>query len=116
MGGRVEAEYDFSGYLSENNIIFEDNNDPIDPVETPVSELEVQEPIDQPIVDPICEIIGEPTVQFIEPIVEPVSQPVCNDQVPLGAQAVQPKVELVRYSSRGRKLKTNTAFNDYVTD
>ena len=115
MGGE-EAEYDFSESLSENDINLEDNDDSIDPVESPVSELEVQEPNDQPIVDPICEIIGEPIVQFIEPIVEPVAQPVCNDQVPLGAQVVQSNVEPVRYSSRGRKLKANTAYNDYVID
>ena len=116
LNGGVEAEYDFSGSFSENDIILEDNGDSTDPVESSVSELEVQEPIGQPIVDPICEIIGEPIVQFIEPIVEPVSQPVCSDQDPPGAQVVQPKVEPVRYSSRGRKLKTNTAYNDYVTD
>ena len=116
LNGGVEAEYDFSESLSENDINLEDNDDSIDPVESPVSELEVQEPNDQPIVDPICEIIGEPIVQFIEPIVEPVAQPVCNDQVPLGAQVVQSNVEPVRYSSRGRKLKANTAYNDYVID
>ena len=116
LNGEVEAEYDFSGFLSENDIDLEDDDDPIDPVDSPVSELEVQEPIDQPNVDPISEIIGEPIVQFIEPIAEPVAHPVCNDQVLLGAQAVQSNVEPVRFSSRGRKLKANTAYNDYVVD